>query len=95
MTISNIANINSLGFSAALLTTIAFLPQVIKTWRTKTADDISFVMLLLFLSGVVCWIAYGLAIKSTPIVIANSLTFILNSIILFLKLIYKNKIASN
>tara|TARA_Y100001968_G_C19104394_1_gene594137 strand:- start:12 stop:281 length:270 start_codon:yes stop_codon:yes gene_type:complete len=74
------------GFIAALLTTLAFFPQVIKTWRTKSADDISFSMLLLFLSGVACWIFYGFLINSLPIILANLITFILNFTILFLKI---------
>ncbi|WP_320664774.1 SemiSWEET transporter [Prochlorococcus sp. MIT 1223] len=76
------------GFAAAILTTFAFLPQVIKTWKTKSAEDFSYVMLICFLSGISCWIIYGLNINSIPIVTANIITFILNFFILVLKLIY-------
>ena len=74
------------GFIAALLTTIAFLPQVYKTWKSKSADDVSSIMLILFLVGLLCWIIYGLRINSTPILIANIMTFIFNFSILILKL---------
>ena len=80
------------GFTAALLTTIAFLPQLLKTWQSKSAEDVSLIMLFLFITGLICWIVYGLMIHSTPILIANIITFIFNFLILVLKTIYsKNK----
>ena len=84
--------IDLFGFSAALLTTIAFLPQLYKTWQTKSANDVSLVMLILFITGLVCWIIYGLKINSIPILVANIITFIFNFSILVLKISYrKNK----
>ena len=82
--------IDLFGFLAALLTTIAFLPQLYKTWQTKSADDVSFAMLILFLTGLFCWIIYGLKINSMPILVANIITFIFNFSILILKLTYRN-----
>ena len=76
------------GSLAAVLTTIAFLPQLYKTWRTKTADDVSLIMLILFITGLICWIIYGLKINSIPIVVANIITFIFNFSILVLKIKY-------
>tara|TARA_Y100001968_G_scaffold12506_1_gene10355 strand:- start:346 stop:618 length:273 start_codon:yes stop_codon:yes gene_type:complete len=81
--------IDLFGFSAALLTTIAFLPQLYKTWQTKSADDVSLVMLILFITGLVCWIIYGLKINSIPILVANIITFIFNFSILALKISYR------
>ena len=83
--------IDLFGFSAALLTTIAFLPQLYKTWQTKRADDISFIMLILFITGLLCWIIYGLKINSIPILIANIITFIFNFSIFILKIAYRRK----
>ncbi len=80
------------GFLAAFLTTIAFLPQLIKTWRTKTAEDISVVMLLTFLTGVSFWIVYAMQINSLPILIANIITFLLNATILLLKLDFERSV---
>ena len=82
--------IDLFGFSAALLTTIAFLPQLYKTWQTKSADDVSLIMLILFIIGLICWIIYGLKIHSIPILVANIITFIFNFSILILKLTYRN-----
>ena len=70
--------IDLFGFLAALLTTIAFLPQLYKTWQTKSADDVSLVMLILFIIGLLCWIIYGLKMNSIPILVANIITFIFN-----------------
>ncbi|GCE65876.1 MtN3 and saliva related protein [cyanobiont of Ornithocercus magnificus] len=76
------------GFMAAVLSTIAFLPQVIKTWRTKKADDVSIVMLLTFIAGLLFWIIYGFQTHALPVLLANTMTLILNVAILALKLIY-------
>ena len=84
----NFNYIDLFGFSAALLTTIAFLPQLYKTWKTKSADDVSLIMLILFIIGLICWIIYGLKINSTPILVANIITFIFNFSILILKITY-------
>ena len=79
------------GFIAAFLTTIAFLPQLYKTWKTKSADDVSLIMLILFITGLTCWIIYGIQINSIPILVANIITFILNFSILILKITLRGK----
>ena len=81
--------IDSFGFLAALLTTIAFLPQLHKTWKTKSAGDVSLIMLILFITGLICWIIYGIKIHSIPILVANIITFIFNFSILILKITYR------
>jgi len=85
---NNFNYIDLFGFLAALLTTIAFLPQLYKTWKTKSADDVSLIMLILFILGLFCWIIYGLKINSMPILVANIITFIFNFSILILKITY-------
>ena len=80
--------IDFFGFLAAILTTIAFLPQLYKTWQTKSADDVSLIMLILFITGLISWIIYGLKINSIPILVANIVTFIFNFSILILKITY-------
>ena len=85
-----IISIEAYGFLAAILTTVAFLPQVIKTWRRKSAEDISWTMLILFLTGVTFWIIYGVFINSLPIILANLVTFILNTFILLFKIKFRN-----
>ena len=78
----------ALGLLAGTLTTVAFLPQVIRTWKSKSAKDLSLVMLGTFTAGVVCWLIYGVLIDSLPIMLANSITFLLASTNMILKLIY-------
>ncbi len=73
---------------AGTLTTMAFLPQVIKTWRSKSVKDISFGMFLLMTAGVFLWMVYGFCIGSLPVVLANAVTLVLNLIILALKVRY-------
>lgn len=78
-----------LGIAAGSLTTLAFIPQVIRTWRTRSTHDISLVMFLLFNTGLVLWLIYGVRIGSWPIIIANILTLVLAGVILYFKLRYK------
>ena len=88
---NNFNYIDLFGFSAAFLTTIAFLPQLYKTWQTKSAEDVSLIMLILFITGLICWIIYGSKIHSTPILVANVVTFIFNFLILILKISYRKR----
>ncbi|MBD2187331.1 SemiSWEET transporter [Pseudanabaena mucicola] len=74
------------GFMAASLTTLAFLPQVIKVWRSRSTKDISLPMLIAFIAGVALWLAYGVLVNGSPIVIANAVTLVLNLAILRFKL---------
>ena len=84
-------SVDIFGYFAAILTTAAFLPQLIKTLRTKKADDVSLTTLIMFITGVLSWIIYGYKISSIPILTANLFTFILNLLILLSK-IYFSKI---
>ncbi|MEP0984145.1 SemiSWEET transporter [Ekhidna sp.] len=75
-----------IGFIAAFLTTISFAPQAIKTIRTKSTESLSLGMYLTFTIGVGCWLAYGIYLGDAPIIFANSITLILTSTILVLKI---------
>ena len=79
------------GYFAAILTTLAFVPQLIKTLNTKKAEDVSLTTLIMFLTGVAAWIIYGIQISSKPILVANVITFLLNFFILVFKLNYSKK----
>ena len=81
-------NIEFFGYFAAILTTAAFLPQLIKTLKTKKAEDVSLITLIMFICGVISWIIYGYQISSFPIITANSITFLLNFLILVSKIKY-------
>ncbi|WP_216635813.1 SemiSWEET family sugar transporter [Magnetospirillum moscoviense] len=83
--------IDVVGTIAATLTTIAFLPQVIKTLRTRRTRDISTSMWSLFSAGVALWLVYGLLLMAWPIIIANILTLVLAGIVLGIKLSNRGK----
>ena len=81
-------NVDIFGYLAAILTTAAFLPQLIKTLKTKKADDVSLTTLIMFIIRVLSWIIYGYTISSKPILIANLITLILNLMILISKIYF-------
>ena len=87
-------NVDIFGYFAAILTTAAFLPQLIKTLKTKKADDVSLTTLVIFIIGVLFWIIYGYSISSTPMVIANLITLILNLLILISKVYFSNTLSN-
>jgi MtN3 and saliva related transmembrane protein len=78
--------IEIIGYCAAFLTTIAFLPQALQSWRTRDLSGISVGMYSLFTVGVGLWLIYGLIIEKWPLIVANALTFALALSILVLKL---------
>lgn len=75
----------ALGFLGAGCTTVSFVPQVLKVWRSRCAHDISAGMYVLFIVGLVFWLAYGLMILSWPILVANTLTIVLAAAVLGMK----------
>jgi MtN3 and saliva related transmembrane protein len=77
-----------IGSLAGTFTTISFVPQVVKTWRSGCAEDLSMFMFSLFSAGVLLWLIYGIALGSLPIILANGVTLVLASIILLLKIRY-------
>jgi MtN3 and saliva related transmembrane protein len=81
--------INIIGLAAGFLTTIAFLPQVVKTWRSGSAKDLSLGMFLSFCLGVLLWLIYGILTNNTPVIAANLATLVLASTILYFKLRFK------
>ena len=77
------------GYFAGFLTTVSLIPQVIKTWKTKSATDFSLAMLLTWWSGIVCWIIYGVLVEAKPIILWNLGTLFLAGSILIMKLKFK------
>lgn len=78
-----------LGFVASALGIISFLPQVIKTWKSKSTKDISLGMYALLCGGTILWTIYGIFINSLPVIVVNIVIFILSLILLIFKLKYK------
>ncbi|MFA4849745.1 MAG: SemiSWEET transporter [Methanoregula sp.] len=77
------------GYIAGVLTTISFVPQVIRAWKLKETRDISLAMLILFAVGIFLWTCYGIWTASPPIIMANVITFVLILVLLGLKIWYK------
>ena len=79
-------SIEYVGLTAGMLTTISFLPQLIKVLRSRSARDISIAAYIVFLAGIGLWLTYGVLIDSTAIIVANSCTFLIAGGILFCKI---------
>jgi MtN3 and saliva related transmembrane protein len=75
-----------IGYIAAICTTIAYVPQALKVYKTKKTTDISMGMFSLISTGVILWLIYGISIGSVPMIIANSITFVLSSYIFIMKI---------
>jgi MtN3 and saliva related transmembrane protein len=82
----------TLGYIAGILTTIAFVPQVMQIYKTKSAEDVSLAMFLLFTAGVVMWLIYGIQSNAFPVIVANSITLLLSCVILFFKYKYRKSV---
>jgi MtN3 and saliva related transmembrane protein len=83
--------INIIGIGASICTATSLLPQLIKIWREKKANDISFYMLGVLFAGVALWIYYGILKNDLIIVVANSVSLLLNIGIVILSIRYKQK----
>jgi MtN3 and saliva related transmembrane protein len=75
-----------LGLVAGALTSLSFLPQLIKIWRTRSAGDISLAMYVVITTGFVLWLWYGILIFSIPVIVANSIAILISGIIMMLKI---------
>lgn len=78
--------ITVIGYLAGLLTTLAFLPQVIKAWRSRSTADISTAMFVTLCAGIVLWLVYGVLRADVPLIVSNAVTLSLAGSILALKL---------
>lgn len=74
------------GLAAAFLTTISFLPQVIKIIRTRHTEDISLIMYIVLATGILLWLVYGIFLENLPIILANGVTLLLVIMVLILKI---------
>ena len=83
-----------LGYAAGSMTTLAFVPQVLRTLKTRSARDLSWGMLLIFILGVILWLAYGVVLDSWPIIVCNTLTLFLNLVIAVVKATQDSRMAA-
>lgn len=82
-------SIDLVGYLAAILTTLAFIPQALLTWKNKHAQGVSLGMYVIFTVGITLWLIYGLCIHVWPLIIANAITLALAGFILTMKIVYK------
>lgn len=78
-----------LGYTAAILGALSFLPQLVKVWRFRSVKDISLAMYIIYTMSVILWLAYGIIIKSAPLITAEILTLVLVSAILIMKYMWR------
>jgi len=78
-----------IGLIAAVLTTSSFVPQVYKTWKTKSVGNLSLTMYLAMFIGILLWLVYGIHLHSFSMIVANSVTALLTFILIILKLKYR------
>ncbi|WP_253308534.1 MULTISPECIES: SemiSWEET transporter [unclassified Rickettsia] len=78
-----------MGYIAGILTTIAFVPQVIKTYQSRSTQNISLSMYVIYCTSVVLWLIYGILINSFPLIITETITLILSGAILIMKCLWK------
>ena len=84
-----IASVEIIGFLAGGLTTASFVPQVYKTWKTKSAENLSLTMLFLFFMGISLWFTYGIFVDSIAMIVTNSITAVLSMLLIYFKFKYK------
>lgn len=78
-----------IGLVAGTLTTLSFIPQLIKIVRSKSTHDISLVMYIVFSTGILLWLIYGLLISDVPVIVANAVALFITIAILSLKIRYR------
>jgi MtN3 and saliva related transmembrane protein len=83
-----------IGYAAAFCTTFSFVPQVVKTLRTRDVSGISLIMYSVFTAGIALWLIYGLLVQAWPVVIANAITLVLAASILGMKIGFKAPVES-
>ena len=87
MTTSQLTEI--IGLTAGTITSITFIPQVIRIWKTKSAKDLSPLMLFLLIIGTSLWLAFGLLLKSTPVIYTNTMVLAMGLVMVFFKFRFK------
>jgi MtN3 and saliva related transmembrane protein len=82
-------SIEWVGLLGAFLSSITFIPQVYKTWKTKSVDDLSMMMLLIILTSTIVWLIYAFSLMLWPVIICNSIVCVLSLLLIYFKLAYK------
>jgi len=83
------SGVTFIGYLAAILTTMAFVPQAMRAWRTRSTKDISLLMFLMLTVGIFLWLVYGILTRDAPLIAANLVTGFLAASILYFKIRYR------
>jgi MtN3 and saliva related transmembrane protein len=78
------------GYLGSFLTSVTFIPQVYKAWKTKSVGDLSIWMMLIVVFSTMVWLIYALAIHSGSVIVANSIVFVLSLLLIYFKYAFKN-----
>ena len=81
----------SMGLLGALLSSITFLPQVVRTWKIRSAEDLSMGMLVIVFCSTIVWLIYGFALWLIPVIIANTAIMLLSTILIYFKITFKRR----
>ena len=81
--------INFIGYVGSFLTSVTFIPQVFKAWQSKSVGDLSVWTILIVITSTLVWLAYGIGVESGPVIVANSIVFILSVLLLYFKFNFK------
>jgi MtN3 and saliva related transmembrane protein len=81
--------IENIGYLGSLLSCITFIPQVYQSWKSKSVGDLSFLMILIVITSTLVWLVYGYFVKSGPVLMANTIVFLLSVTLLYFKLTFK------
>jgi MtN3 and saliva related transmembrane protein len=94
MSLLNLINVPAewveyIGYFGSLLTSITFIPQVYKSWQSKSIGDLSIWMILIVITSTLVWLVYGIAISSGPVILANVVVLVLTLVLLYFKFSFK------
>lgn len=81
--------VENIGYVGSLLTSITFIPQVYKSWKSKSVGDLSITMIFIVVSSTIVWLTYGYLINSGPVLVANTVVLVLTLILLYFKTSFK------
>jgi len=79
-----------IGYLGSFLTSITFMPQVYKAWKTRSVGDLSIWMMLIVVLSTIVWLVYAFAIHSGPVIVANSIVFVLSVLLIYFKYAFKS-----
>ncbi len=80
--------IEAMGHFGAFLTSVTFIPQVYKVWKTKSVKDLSLTMMLIVVLSTIVWLTYAFALMLLPVILANSIVFVLSLMLIYFKFAY-------